>query len=153
MQPLKISMLPVLLTLIFCSCDPCNNLDCLSSNYYGQFRIVKASDGTDLVFGSGSIYDQNTIKFYALKGTDTTFFESQPGKSPNAGFDSILQVNFYPHVDMAFMRLSNGDIDTLKISYKTFDTRCCGTITEITGFRLNNSIDIEAEDGIQKILK
>jgi hypothetical protein len=54
---------------------------------------------------------------------------------------------------IAYMRLSNGDIDTLNISYKTIDTKCCGTITEITNFRFNNSVDIPGDRGTQEIKK
>ena len=153
MQLSKTTLLTAVLGLVFVSCDPCSNLDCLSSNYYGQFRIIKASDGTDLVFGASRIYEKSKIKFYSLKGTDTTFFDYQPIKFPNTGYDSILQINFYPQVEDAFMRLSNGDIDTLRISYKTYDTKCCGTITQITNFRLNNFIDLPGDKGTQEIRK
>lgn len=150
---MKITLLTAALGLVFSSCDPCSNLDCLSSNYYGQFRIIKASDGTDLVFGASSIYDKDKIKFYSLKGTDTTFFEYQPIKFASTGYDSILSVNFYPRTEDVFIQLSNSDIDTLKISYKTYDTKCCGTITEITNFKLNNIIDLPGNKGTQEILK
>lgn len=135
------------------SCNPCNNLDCVSSNYYGQFRIVRATDGKDLVFGPNKIYDKNQIRFYSLKGTDTTFFDYKVIRFPDTGYDSILYVLFYPKADVAYMRLSNGDIDTFAISYNTFGTKCCGTITEITNFRLNNSVDIPGDKGTQEIKK
>ena len=153
MQPIKVFLLTFVSVIIFYSCDPCRNLDCISSDYYGQFRIVKATDATDLVFGPGRMYDKSKIKFYSLSGADTTFFQFQPVKSPNIGYDSVLEVNFYPQVEMAYMRLSNGDIDTLKISYKTTESRCCGTITEITNFRVNNVVDIPGGKGTQEIRK
>ena len=141
------------LGFILFSCDPCRNLDCLSSNYYGSFRIIKATDGTDLVFGTSRIYDKNKIKFYSLKGTDTTYLQYQPIRFPNTGYDSVLHVDFYPGIENAFMRLSNGDVDTLRISYKTYNTRCCGTITEIANFRLNNLVDLPVGKGVQEIKK
>ena len=153
MRFIKFSSLIAFTGFVFYGCDPCNNLDCVSSNYYGQFRVIKKSDGTDLVFGANRIYEKHKIKFYSLKGTDTTFFYYSPTRFPNTGYDSILQVHFYPQVENAYMDLGNGDIDTLKISYKTFDTKCCGTITEITNFRLNNSIDIPGNQGTQEIKK
>jgi hypothetical protein len=51
------------------------------------------------------------------------------------------------------MRLSNGDIDTLNVFYNTFKTKCCGTITEITNFRFNNSVDIPGNKGTQELKK
>ena len=72
---------------------------------------------------------------------------------PNTGYDSILQVQFFPKADVAYMRLNNGDIDTFNISYNVFDTKCCGTITEITNFRFNNLIDIPGNKGTIEIKK
>ncbi len=99
------------------------------------------------------MYDKNQIKFYSLNGTDTSFFDYQPMKFPGTGYDSILYVRFFPKAEVAYMRLSNGDVDTLNISYHTFNTKCCGTITEIIKFRLNNSIDIPGDKGTQEIKK
>jgi hypothetical protein len=148
-------VLPLTLALaaLLSSCDPCKNLDCISGNIYGQFRIVKAGTGQDLVFGPNKIYDKDKIKFYSLKGTDTTFFEYHPIKFPNTGYDSILHVRFYPTPETAYMRLSDGDIDTFNLSYTTKDTRCCGTITDISRFRYNNTVDIPGDQGTQELRK
>ena len=135
------------------SCDPCKNLDCATGNYYGQFRIVSATTGKDLVFGASRVYDKNNIKFYSLKGTDTTFFDYQAINFGGVGYDSILHILFYPNPDVAYMRISNGDIDTLNIFYKTTKSRCCRTITEITNFRYNNSVDILGNKGTQELKK
>lgn len=143
----------ILTVFLLYSCDPCGNLDCLSSNFDGQFRIVSTTDGKDLVFGPTSIYDKNLIKFYSLKGSDTTYFDYHPANFGNTGYDSILQVRFFPVPDIAYMQLSNGDIDTFKITYSNSDTRCCGTIKEIKNFRLNNAIDIPGDQGTQEIKK
>ena len=153
MRQIKISAFTIILGLIFYSCNKCDNLDCLTDNYYGQFRIVRATDGKDLVFGPNKIYDKNQIKFYSLIGVDTTFFDYQTIKFPNTGYDSILYVRFFPKADIAYMRLSNGDVDTLNISYNTFNTKCCGTITEIINFRFNNLLDIPGDKGTQEIKK
>ncbi len=138
---------------ILFSCDPCKNIDCLSDNYSGQFRIVSAGDGKDLIFGPNKIYDKREIKFYSLKGTDTTFFEYETINFGGIGYDSILHVRFFPKTDVAYMRLNNVDIDTLNISFNTFNTKCCGTITEITNFRFNNRTDIPGSEGTQEIKK
>ena len=152
MRPLLFILISTIATLLS-SCDPCNNLDCASSNYDGQFRIVSASTGNDLVFGTNRVYDKNQLRFYALKGTDTTFFDFQTIKFGGTGYDSILHVQFYPQTDVAYIRFSNSDIDTLNISYKTTQTKCCGTITEIRNFRYNNSIDIPGDKGTQELKK
>src|SRR5688572_27149575 len=97
-------LLPAI-SIVVSSCDPCSNLDCITDNYHGQFRIVSASTGNDLVFGPTSVYDKNKIKFYSLKGTDTVFFDYQTIKLPGMGYDSILSVRFFPMADVGYMRL------------------------------------------------
>lgn len=152
-QPLY-PLFAFILALTIISCDPCDNLDCISDNHFGQFHIVSKTDGKDLVFGPNAIYDPSKIKFYSLNGTDTTFFQYTPIKFPGNGYDSILYVRFYPETSTpAYMKLDNLDTDTLAITYNTFKTKCCGTITEITKFRYNNSIDIPGNQGTQEIRK
>lgn len=153
MRHLKFFTLTIILGSVLFSCNPCAHFDCLSNNYFGQFRIVSAADGKDLVFGPTKIYDKNQIKFYSLHGADTTFFDYETINFANTAYDSILYVHFFPKADIAYMRLSDGDIDTLKISYNTFETKCCGIITEITNFRFNNLIDIPGNKGTQEIRK
>lgn len=144
----------IILTLTFISCDPCNNFDCITSNYFGQFRIVNKTDGKDLVFGTNSIYDKTNIKFYSLNGTDTTFFEYAPIKFSSNGYDSILNVKFYPETRTpVYMKLNDFDVDTLVLTYNSYETKCCGTITEITKYRYNNIIDISGVNGTQEIKK
>src|SRR3954467_7032009 len=106
MRPFLFILIATIATLIS-SCDPCNNLDCAANNYNGQFRIVSAGTGNDLVFGTNRVYEKNQIKFYSLKSTDTTFFEYQTIKFGGTGYDSILHVRFYPQTDVAYVRLSN----------------------------------------------
>ena len=148
------SLIAVVLTLTLISCDPCANLDCISDNYFGQFRIVSKTDGKDLVFGPNAIYDQAKIKFYSLNGTDTTFFQYTTAKFPGSGYDSVLYVSFFPETKApAYIMLNNLDTDTLTITYNTFDTKCCGTITTIAKFKYNNTIDIPGDQGTQEIRK
>lgn len=144
----------LVVVLTFIACDPCKNLDCVSDSYGGQFRIVSKTDGKDLVFGPNAIYDKKKIKFYSLKGTDTVFFQYEPIKFPGSGYDSILSVWFYPQIAApAYIKLDNTDTDTLVLSYNTYNTKCCGTITEIINFRYNNSTDIPGNKGTQELRK
>ncbi len=148
----KICALIISTGLLLSSCDPCGNLDCISSDYSVKFKIVSKTDSKDLLFGPNKIYDKNKIEFFYLNGSDTTFFDCKAINDLNSPFDSVLYVDFFSETDKAYMKLSNGDIDTLDISYKTHDSACC-TITEITKFRLNNLIDIPVDQGTQEIRK
>lgn len=141
------------IVFIFCACDPCRNLDCITDRIEGQFRIVATADGRDLIFGQNKIYDIDQIRFYSVQGSDTTFFQTQAIRFPGAGYDSILYVRFFPIAEIAYMRLNESDTDTLKISYNTRETKCCGTVAEITNFRLNSSINIPGDNETQEIKK
>lgn len=142
-----------LVTLCLLSCDPCNNLDCMYSNYEGQFRIISQTDNKDLVFGPNKIYDINQIRFYSLNGTDTSYFETKTIYAPGTGYDSILSVYFFPTSPTAYMRLSNGDVDTLNLAFHSINSKCCGTVTDINNFRLNNKIDMGNNSTTREIKK
>ena len=135
-----------------CACDPCQNLDCATDDYDGQFRFVRAATGNDLLFGPTAEYTPSDIRFFTQNGTDTTFFNSQAIYAPGNGYDSVLQVQFLPDTDTAYLQVGTGAVDTLHLQFKTTASRCCGTITEITNFRLNNSVDLPGK-GTQVINK
>ena len=146
------------------SCDRCYSLECAPSDYIGQFRIVSASDGKDLLFGPTKTYDLSKIRFYGINAADTIFFECKAYRSyADKGYDSVINVYFFPKYDTitkqerlfdnAYMRLSNGDIDTFKLSYNTVSSKCCGTQTNIVNYRFNNSVDIPGGNGVQEIKK
>jgi hypothetical protein len=151
MRHFKFALLVILSEVLFHSCDRCHNLDC-PSNYHGQFRIVSAMDGKDLVFGANKIYDKDQIKFYSVKGADTTYFGFSSIKVWNI-VDSVLFVRFYPINEIAYMRLSNGDVDTITISYDTFETSCCGVTHKISNFSFNNSVNLPDDKGTLEIKK
>ncbi len=137
-----------LFTLASC----CGTVKCDISSPFGEFRIVRASDNADLLFGPSRIYDRNLIKFYSLKATDSIFYYSTASFSPGARYDSILEVAFTPLPDIVYMRLSNGDIDTIRINYESRSSTCCGSFNSITGFRFNNSNDF-AGTGLHELKK
>ena len=154
MRFIQIFLLVVFIGVSFYSCDRCSKIGCLSSNYYGQFRIIRVNDSTDMVFGKDKVYDKTKIKFYSLQGADTIFLDYQPYKASYNTFDSVLQVYFYPPVDTAYMRLSDGDIDTLNLTYTTYGSDpCCPSETEITTIRFNNITDFFDSRAVQVITK
>jgi hypothetical protein len=142
----------VITALCLTACDPCKNLDCVTDDYEGQFRILRSSDGTDLLFGLQKSYTADSLRFYTLQSGDTTFLNAHAALLRSIDYDSILQVRFFPKADMAYMRLPNGDVDTLQLAYVTQNTRCCGTITELTNIRYNNTTNLFGK-GIQEIRK
>jgi hypothetical protein len=149
----QVIILMAIFTTSLVACDPCKNLDCKYSNYFGQFRIISKTDNKDLIFGPNKVYNKEQIRFYTIIGTDTTFFETMATYQPGSGFDSILAVNFFPAASIAYMRLSNGDVDTLILTYQSTPSKCCGTITEINNFKLNNATDLGNNSRTREIKK
>lgn len=142
------------LPLLFFSCTCSYKIECNPELYSLQLRIVRASDSSDLVFGSQRLYDWMKVRVYSLEGWDTTYFEVSPFLyGPTTPPDSILNLNFYHSFDTAYLRFSNGDVDTLAMTYDRYKTRCCGAYSELTHFRLNNRVDIPANSGKQVITK
>ena len=133
-------LLTLTVSSLFFSCDPCRYADIICHDYYSKFRVVSAINGQDLVFGPNKVYDKNQIRFYSLKGSDTTFFDFQPGLF-DAGTDSCLLIDFMPQTDVAYIRLSSTDIDTLNITYVSTDLKCCESSSTIAKFRYNNLVD------------
>ena len=141
--------------IAFYSCDKCKNLDCVVSDYSGQFRILNKSNGNDLVFGSNSIYDKNKIKFYSLIGNDTAFFQYKAeSRYLNSATDSILVVYYLSEPKgLTFIKLNNTDIDTLSMTYLTANTKCCGAVTTISKFTFNNTNDIGDNGEVRELRK
>jgi hypothetical protein len=135
------------------SCVPCKNMDCKYDDYTGEFRMVDKLSGKDLVFGPSKVFDKNQIKFYSLQGLDTVKYEYFPVRSLGSGYDTLLNVRFYPgNPKVVFIKLGNDDTDTLSIEYKTYNSECCGRITELAKFRFNNSYETSGKE-IQVIKK
>lgn len=154
MRTLHIVILASFLAGVLASCNPCDHLDCAIDDYYATLRIVDPSGDKDLAFGPDAIYDPAKIEFYTLNGSDTSFFESQLKKYPGTTFDSVLSVLLFPETTLpVYMKLNGSDTDTLAVSYNTKKSRCCGTITQMTNLRVNNTTDLPGGQGPQNIKK
>ena len=139
----------VFIVLVAVSCsDKCENYeyDCAGINS-AQLRIVRASDGRDLFFGANRIYDRSRLQFYTLKGQDTSFFANTDTTLFANRFyytnrvtaqDSTIIISFAPQTETVYMRLSDGDVDTLSLSYQNSKQPCCGTLTSIARLSVNN---------------
>ena len=123
---------PVLLLLVVSLASCClGNRKCNQDDHSARFRILSASNGQDLVFGSSAIYNKNSIKFYSLNGIDTIFHHYGAGPNPNPGQDSLLYVDFdYRKKETVFVALNTSDTDTLIVKYKLIDASpCCQDYT------------------------
>jgi hypothetical protein len=136
------------------ACNRCVSLDCQPPNSAGYFRLLSKSTGTDLLFGPGAQYKSQAIRFFSIKGTDTSYYRTSTDRVAAIGPDSLLVVSFLPlNAAKIYMRLNDSDIDTLIITYDFYSTKCCGVINNITNFNYNNWLDINANQSIHVIQK
>ena len=130
-----------LVALMFHSCDSCFGVSCKDNeNYREILRIVSARDGSHLVFGGNRLYQREKIRFFSVKGRDTTFLEQRALRLTDNAPDSALLVNFSSKADTAFMQLTPADIDTLLVAYSERNVRCC-VFNVVSSLRYNNSSD------------
>lgn len=141
-----------LAAVLFGACTPCGNLDCLVSDYAGQFKIV-STDQKNLLFGPDKRYSKDSVQFYSIDQADTTWFDFTAYPAGDYGLDSIISLNVYRKLDMLYISYSDGDIDTLNLSYNTYKSKCCGYITEVTGIRFNNKLELLKDRGTWLIEK
>jgi hypothetical protein len=123
------------------SCDSCIGVDCKDNvNYKATLRIISVLDGRDLVFGPSRLYQRDKIRFFSIKGSDTTFFTQRPLRLADNTPDSALLVDFSPKSDTAFMQLTATDIDTVLLTYGEEAEWCC-VFNVVTSLRFNNAND------------
>lgn len=142
------------LLLIFTSC--CfGSGKCIGSYNSAQFRLLTASNGQDLVFGASKTYDSEQLKFYSISGSDTVFHRYEVGPDQNGGPDSLLFVDFdYSKKETVYVLLNDSDVDTLTLTYKTFDASpCCPDYFEVRPIRYNKIMLQPTNSGITILTK
>jgi hypothetical protein len=132
----------LMFAIIFWGCSKCNKVICPSEPGDNiRFSILNKNNNTNLVFGPSAIYDKNKIRFYYLAGADTINISYQPAAFSGSNTDSVLFVLFDKTLTTdAYCKLSNSDVDTLQVSFKTEEQDCCGPVTSLTSIRYNNTI-------------
>ena len=151
MRFIKVFVSIIIVVMIIPSCDKCKYLECATNNIPGKFKIVSASTGRDLVFGASNVYNKDQIKFYAVKGIDTTYYSSFSG-SQGYRLDSAIFVSFFPKSDVVYMRLSSNDVDTFYITYSSSQSKCCGVFDNINSLKHNN-MNIPVSDELMELRK
>jgi hypothetical protein len=140
-------------TLFSCSRNKCGEkVDCADLTDV-EFRVVRATDGADLVFGPQRVYDKNAFKFYTLKGADSVFFDHNFYYATRGTLDTTIGVTFPKGTAAAFVRLSNGDVDTLLMTYNSNTTNCGCTTTNISSVRVNNATVVEGPGPLVQLRK
>ncbi|MBK7232374.1 MAG: hypothetical protein IPH93_08925 [Saprospiraceae bacterium] len=133
--PLKFFLaMMVLFTLSSC----CRYVDCVSDDYFIKLVIKDQSDSSDLIFGDGREYDRSEIQCYSILGGDTTIYEIAFEAYNSSVSDSIVFIKLFPEIfENVYLKWNDTDVDTLLVKYHSFDTNCCGKITEISKKNIN----------------
>lgn len=143
----------VFCALVFTSCDPCRNLECVTSDLELSFLFLDEA-GNNVAYGDSAAYD--SIRFYSLNGIDTTFYSARPYLyQRNSISDTAIAVEFnQPTTSDILIDYDGQEQDTLVLDITSRKTKCCGTISDIYSFRYNNAVSY-ADDGfvIHEIIK
>lgn len=133
--PLKF-LLPIIVIFALSGC--CRYVDCLSDEYFAKLVVNDQNDSSDLIFGVGRVYDRSGIKCYSILGRDTTFYEIAFEEYHSTISDSIVYIKLFPKIfEDVYIKWDDADVDTLMVQYHSFDTNCCGNITEISNININ----------------
>jgi hypothetical protein len=151
---MKIFLVSIISIVFVASCC-LSNRKCKQDYNSARFRILKSSTGEDLLFGPSRVYDKNFIKFYSINGPDTIVHHYGPGPNPTPGQDSLLFVDFnFSKQETVYVRLSNSDVDTLKLAYSLVDASpCCPDYSKVNPVSYNNILLGAVSGGITIIQK
>lgn len=139
------SLLAALCLLSACKQDDCRDIECLSpvAEDHFSFRLLSATDTTDLMFGPNRRYNSDSLRLYSLRNADT--FDHLVYSVPylSAPPDSVLSATVNRGFERAFLRLSDGDVDTITLFYGTVnDGGCCGPYTRLDSVSYNGGAAI-----------
>ncbi len=122
------------------ACNPCRNLDCLTSRYDFRFEIVDKISGENLVFGQNSIFEFKEIRLYALMGSDTVYYPTYREEGfGSMNQDTVIAAEIFPPTGVLFLEYPDQSRDTLSLTFSQRDTECCGFITTITSVTRNGT--------------
>ena len=82
-----------------------------------SFNIVNKANGQNLVFGTNSIYNSDSVYLVTTR-------PGYPGKMSFAEADKFKSALLIP-VDTFYLRLSANDTDTLLMEYNYVKDKCC----------------------------
>jgi hypothetical protein len=142
-QIIQLIVVALFLVPVLSSCYPCDERICPSSDNLTGYFTIKSADGKNLLFGPDKRYDESSMSFYSLEGADTTYLESDATRFPGTMVvDSVFFARFDQLPDTAYMRFSDGDVDTLALTYLGHGGgRCCAPTTDLINIRLNGKTD------------
>ena len=130
----------ILIVIILASC--CfGNRKCELSDPLTALRIISATTGKDMVFGSSKIYDKAFIRFYSINGTDTIYHLFAAVPNSQSPPDSLLAVILDgSHQTIVYVKLIPSDIDTISATYNMISNGpCCSDYFTVTPTAYNKN--------------
>jgi len=161
--PMKVSLLlcfVVIAAMAACKQeDKCAGVVCLSPvelQHSVRLRLLSATDSTDLLFGPDRRYNADSLQLNlpGVMGISTGYASPTPHTDPPP--DSILTATIYNRPDTVLLRLSDGDVDTIAVRYRSSSNPdpCCAGTVKLAGMRYNGLTEVEvASSGVIVLYK
>ena len=116
----------------------CRYVDCLYDDYSCAFVIKSKNNGEDLIFGEKSSYNRNNMTCFSVSQNDTIYYEISFIEYHSKISDSAISIQFYPETsNQIYFKIDNIDSDTIILKFNSYNTTCCGNITEISNVNIN----------------
>lgn len=110
----------------------CRYVDCISHDYICFLSVKDSSSSHDLVFGGHRQFNTTDMLCYSVKGSDTSYYSMKLVEFRTRWSDSAISINMYPYTpEKVFIQFKGRDTDTLALQFNTFNTKCCGSVTEL----------------------
>ncbi|HRI34296.1 MAG TPA: hypothetical protein PLD02_11125 [Saprospiraceae bacterium] len=127
----------VSITIIFIG-GCCEYVDCLYDDYSCAFVIKSKNNREDLIFGKQSSYKRKNMTCFSVSQNDTIYYEISFIEYHSNISDSVISIQFYPETsNQIYFKIDNIDNDTIILKFNSYNTKCCGNITEISNVNIN----------------
>lgn len=115
------------------------NAKCKTSSNAVNARLIDLTTGKDLFFGDSARFRNEQPVFYSLIGTDSVTHSVNRQEYNASNADSVLTIQFDARsLTTVYVKLPDGDIDTLSISYPLSEgSACCDPYSTVAPLQYN----------------
>ncbi|MFN8281216.1 MAG: hypothetical protein U0V49_13135 [Saprospiraceae bacterium] len=110
----------------------CRYADCIDYEYPIYLSVQDSVKGHDLVFGNHRKFTSRDLVFYSVKGADSSYYTFKFTEFKSNKTDSAIRIIIYPdQPEIIFVQIKGNVSDTLRLQYRKYDSKCCGSGTAI----------------------
>jgi hypothetical protein len=133
-------IIPFFISLPFVLAACClGNAKCKTSSNTVNARLIDLTTGKDLFFGDSARFRNKQPVFYSFIGTDSVTHSAGKQEYNPTNADSVFTIQFDARsLTTVYIKLPDGDIDTLSLSYPFNDgSPCCDAYTTVAPLQYN----------------